>query len=64
MMPHLIVFVRAERDGALAEGRPVSRPTWADEANGIIGALQGIITASMTDLAPPPVRRRPYGRVT
>jgi AcrR family transcriptional regulator len=59
MMQHLIVFVCAEREGALAEGRPVSRATWADEANGIIDALQGIITAPMTDLAPSPVRRRP-----
>lgn len=64
MMTHLIVFVCAEREGALAEGRPVGRQTWADEANGLIDALQGIITASMTDLAPSPVRRRPYGRVT
>ena len=64
MMQHLIVFVCAEREGAIAEGRPVSRPTWADEADGIIDALRGIITAPMTDLAPSPVRRRPYGRVT
>ena len=64
MMQHLIVFVCAEREGALAEGRPTSRQTWADEANGLIDALQGIITAPMTDLAPSPVRRRPYGRVT
>ena len=63
MMQHLIVFVCAEREGALAEGRPVSRQTWTDEANGLIDALQGIITASMTDLPPSPVRRRPYGRV-
>jgi hypothetical protein len=64
MMQHLIVFVCAEREGALAEGRPVSRQTWADEAAGLVDALQGIITASMTDLAPSPVRRRPYGRAT
>jgi AcrR family transcriptional regulator len=64
MMQHLIVFVCAEREGALAEGRPVSRATWADEANGLIDALLGIITASMTDLTPSPARRRPYGRVT
>jgi hypothetical protein len=64
LMTHLIVFVCAEREGALAEGRPTSRPTWADEANGLIDALQGIITAPMADLAPSPVRRRPYGRVT
>jgi len=64
MMQHLIVFVCAEREGALAEGRPVGRATWADEANGLIDALQGIITAPTTDLAPSPVRRRPYGRVT
>jgi hypothetical protein len=61
MMQHLIVFVCAEREGALAEGRPVSRATWADEASGIIDALQGIITASMIDLAPSPVRRNPAG---
>jgi AcrR family transcriptional regulator len=64
LMTHLIVFVCAEREGALAEGRPVSRPTWADEANGLVDALHGIITAPMTDLSPSPVRRRPYGRVT
>jgi AcrR family transcriptional regulator len=64
MMQHLIVFVCAEREAALAEGRPTSRPTWADEANGLIDALQGIITAPMADLAPSPVRRRPYGRAT
>jgi hypothetical protein len=62
MMQHLIVFVCAEREAALAEGRPVSRPTWTAEANGLIDALQGIITAPMTDLSPSPVRRRPYGR--
>jgi AcrR family transcriptional regulator len=64
MITHLIVFVCAEREGALAEGRRTSRATWADEANGIIDALQGIITAPMADLAPSPVRRRPYGRVS
>jgi len=58
MMQHLIVFVCAEREGALAEGRPVSRPTWADEADGIVDALQGIISASMTDLSEMPDRRR------
>jgi AcrR family transcriptional regulator len=63
VMTHLIVFVCAEREGALAEGRPTSRQTWADEASGLIDALQGIITAPMTDLAPSPVRRGPYGRV-
>ena len=63
MIRQVLVFVCAEREGALAEGRPVSRQTWADEANGLIDALQGIITASMTDLSPSPVRRRPYGRV-
>jgi AcrR family transcriptional regulator len=62
MIQHLIVFVCAEREAALAEGRPVSRPTWTAEANGLIDALQGIITAPMTDLSPSPVRRRPYGR--
>lgn len=64
VITHLLVFVCAEREGALAEGRPVSRATWADEADGIIDALQGVITAPMSDLAPSPVRRRPYGRVT
>jgi AcrR family transcriptional regulator len=64
VMQHLIVFVCAERESALAEGRPTSRRTWADEANGLIDALQGIITASMIDLPPSPARRRPYGRVT
>jgi AcrR family transcriptional regulator len=64
VMQHLIVFVCAEREGALAEGRPVGRQTWAYEANGLIDALQGIIAAPMADLAPSPVRRRPYGRVT
>jgi AcrR family transcriptional regulator len=64
MIQHLIVFVCAEREGALAEGRPTSRPTWADEADGLVDALHGIITAPMTDLAPSPVRRRPYGRAT
>ena len=62
MLQHLIVFVCAEREGALAEGRPVSRPTWTDEANGLIDALRGVITAPMSDLSPSPVRRRPYGR--
>jgi AcrR family transcriptional regulator len=61
MIQQVIVFVCAEREGALAEGRPTSRQTWTDEANGLIDALQGIITAPMTDLAPSPVRRRPYG---
>jgi hypothetical protein len=62
--PYLIVFVCAEREGALADGRPTSRPTWDDEANGLIDALRGIITAPMADLSPSPVRRRPYGRAT
>jgi AcrR family transcriptional regulator len=64
MITHLIVFVCAEREGALAEGRPTSRATWAEEADGIIDALQGIITAPTADLTPSPARRRPYGRVS
>jgi AcrR family transcriptional regulator len=51
VMLHLIVFVCAERESALAEGRPTSRKTWADEASGLIDALQGIITASLSDVS-------------
>jgi AcrR family transcriptional regulator len=64
MITHLIVFVCAERESALAEGRPTSRATWADDADGIIDALHGIITAPTADLAPSPARRRPYGQVS
>ncbi len=64
VMQHLIVFVCAERESALAEGRPTSRQTWTDEANGLIDALYGIMTAPLADLSPSPVRSRPYGRVT
>ena len=62
LMQHLIVFVCAEREGALAAGRPTVRPTWADEAAGLIDALQGIITAPVGSLTRWPVRRRPEDR--
>jgi len=62
MLQHLIVFVCAERETALAADRPTSRPTWSAEADGLIDALHGIITAPLADLPPSPTRRRPYGR--
>jgi hypothetical protein len=62
LMQHLIVFVCAEREGALAAGRPTVRPTWADEGTALIDALQGIITAPVGSLTRWPARRRPEDR--
>jgi AcrR family transcriptional regulator len=59
LVQHAIVFVCAERERAVAEGRPTSRQSWADETSGLIDALTAIITASLTDVPPWPPRIRP-----
>jgi AcrR family transcriptional regulator len=46
---HLLVHVPAERERALAEGTPTTRPTWADTATGLVDVLVGVWLAPVTD---------------
>lgn len=48
MACQLMVHMTAERERALAEGRPTPRATWQDAANGLIDALVGLWTAPVT----------------
>lgn len=45
---HLLVSVFAERERALAEGRPTPRATWPDAAVGLIDVLAGVWLAPVT----------------
>ncbi|PAK28061.1 TetR family transcriptional regulator [Streptomyces sp. alain-838] len=49
MARHLIVQMCVERERALADGRPVSWPTWHDTATGLIDAIVGLWTAPVTE---------------
>lgn len=48
MARHLITQVCAERERALAEGSPTSRPTWEDTATGLVDAIVGLLLAPVT----------------
>ncbi|MFK4034836.1 TetR/AcrR family transcriptional regulator [Nonomuraea wenchangensis] len=48
MAGRLVVHMCAEREHALAEGRPTLRPSWHDAATGLIDAVVGIWTAPVT----------------
>ncbi|GLW11654.1 TetR family transcriptional regulator [Microtetraspora sp. NBRC 13810] len=55
MARRLIVHTCADRERALAEGAPTSRPSWHDAATGLIDALVGLWLAPVTrDPAAPP----------
>ncbi|MHC3474566.1 TetR/AcrR family transcriptional regulator [Streptomyces sp. 7R007] len=45
MVRHLIVHVPAERERALAEGRPTPRASWDDAATGLVDAIVGLWVA-------------------
>ena len=45
---HLLVHLFAERERAVAEGRPTARATWADAATGLIDAVVGVWLAPVT----------------
>jgi hypothetical protein len=47
MARHLIVHVAAERERALAEGRP-PRASWQDAADGLVDAIVGMWLAPVT----------------
>jgi AcrR family transcriptional regulator len=57
IMEYAIVHTCAERERALADGRPTPRETWRDAADGLIDALAGIWTAPATTRS-----RRPTSR--
>ena len=48
MARHLIVQVAAERERAIAEGRPTLRATWQDTATGLTDAVVGLFRAPVT----------------
>ncbi|MCZ9353510.1 TetR/AcrR family transcriptional regulator, partial [Streptomyces mutabilis] len=48
MARHLIVHVAAERERALAEGRPTPRASWQDAADGLVDAIVGMWLAPVT----------------
>ncbi|GGS85018.1 TetR family transcriptional regulator [Nonomuraea spiralis] len=48
MAARLVVHMCAERERALAEGRPTVRPTWHDAATGLIDVVAAIWTAPAT----------------
>ncbi|MFI9486630.1 TetR/AcrR family transcriptional regulator [Promicromonospora sp. NPDC052451] len=48
MVRNLVLYVCAERERALAEGAPPSRPTWDATAVGLIDAITGIWLAPVT----------------
>lgn len=50
----LTVHVFAEREAALAQGRPTPRATWAETADGVGDALVGLWLAPVTSAPEPP----------
>ncbi|MEU4196255.1 TetR family transcriptional regulator [Kribbella sp. NPDC026611] len=48
MARHLIVQMTAEFERALAEGRPTTRATWREMADGLIDGIVGMLTAPVT----------------
>lgn len=48
MARQLILHTAAERERALAEGRPTPRATWEETATGLVDALVGLWTAPVT----------------
>lgn len=49
MAVQLMIHMCAQRERALAEGRPPPRKSWHDTANGLIDAIVAIWTAPVTD---------------
>ncbi|MFC3999330.1 TetR/AcrR family transcriptional regulator [Nocardiopsis sediminis] len=49
MARHLIAQVSADRERALADGRPTTRRTWDDTATSLIDAIVGLWQAPVTD---------------
>lgn len=48
MARHLIIQMTAEFERALAEGRPTTRATWREMADGLIDGIVGLWTAPVT----------------
>jgi AcrR family transcriptional regulator len=48
MIRQLMVHMTAERERALADGRPTARATWHDAATGLIDAIVGLLQAPVT----------------
>ncbi|WP_329247088.1 TetR family transcriptional regulator [Actinoallomurus sp. NBC_01490] len=48
MIRQLMMHVTAERERALADGRPTARATWHDAATGLIDAIVGLLQAPVT----------------
>lgn len=48
MARHLIIQMTAEFERALAEGRPTTRATWREMADGLIDGIVGMLTAPVT----------------
>ncbi|MFJ7239547.1 TetR/AcrR family transcriptional regulator [Streptomyces olivaceus] len=48
MARHLIVHMAAERERALAEGRPTPRADWGEAADGLVDALVAMVLAPVT----------------
>ncbi|GLY86818.1 TetR/AcrR family transcriptional regulator [Actinoallomurus iriomotensis] len=48
MIRQLMMHVTAERERALADGRPTARATWHDAATGLIDAIAGLLQAPVT----------------
>jgi AcrR family transcriptional regulator len=48
MSRYLLVHVFAERERAVAEGRPTARASWADAATGLVDAVVGVWLAPVT----------------
>ncbi|GAA3579065.1 TetR family transcriptional regulator [Nonomuraea rosea] len=54
MTSHLMMHTCAEREQALAEGRPTPRATWHAAATGLIDAVVAVWTAPVTPETPEP----------
>lgn len=48
MARHLILQMPAERERAIADGRPTPRATWHDAATGLVDAVVGLYSAPVT----------------
>ena len=48
MSRYLLVHVFAERERAVAEGRPTARATWAEAATGLVDAVVGVWLAPVS----------------
>lgn len=54
MVRQLLMHTCAERERALAEGRPTPRASWSDAATGLVDAITGLWLAPFTATGPTP----------